>query len=140
MNNSLTPVLATLLACSAATFSPSASAAWVEYDRDDNATQYYESAIRRKGSIAFVTVMSNAKQPVESPDGKSFRSVVITAEFDCDKRIGRDLTYTFKSGSMGSGANVPLNEVADQKWDTTPLGPDSDAARYAIWKIACGKK
>jgi hypothetical protein len=134
------PALASLLSCSAAVLSPSAHAAWVEYDRDENMTQYYESVIKKKGSIATVTVLSNAKLPVEVKEGQSFRSVVITAEFDCDKQIGRDLAYTFKSGAMGAGANVPVGEVADKKWDTAKLSAESDASRYAIWKIACGKK
>lgn len=141
MNRTVRAALARLLAFSAAVVSPSAYAAWVEYNRDENMTQYYESAIKRQGSIATVTVMSNAKLPVEVKEGVSFRSVVITAEFDCDKRIGRDMTYTFKSGSMGAGTNVPMpEEVADRKWDTAPLTVESDASRFAIWQIACGKK
>ncbi len=141
MNRTVRTALARLLAFSAAALSPGAHAAWVEYDRDENMTQYYESAIGRKGGIATVTVLSNAKLPVEVKEGVSFRSVVITAEFNCDKRIGRDLTYTFKSGSMGAGTNVPMPaEVADRKWDAAPLTVESDPSRYAIWKIACGKK
>jgi hypothetical protein len=135
------PFLASLsLALSAAAISTSAFAAWVEYSRDENTTQYYESAIRKKGSIATVTVMSNAKEPIEVKPGQSFRSVVITAEFDCDKQIGRDVAYAFKSGSMGAGNTVPVKETADRKWDTAPLSEESDAARFAVWKIACGKK
>ena len=140
MKRTVRTALASLLAFSGAALSPGAYAAWVEYDRDANMTQYYESAIKRQGSIATVTVMSNAKMPVEVKEGQSFQSVVITAEFDCVKQIGRDVSYTFKSGSMGAGNNVPVPEVADKKWDAAPLTAESDPARFAIWKIACGKK
>ena len=61
MNKALLPAIARLLAFSAAGLSTGAHAAWVEYDRDANMTQYYESAIARKGGIATVTVLSNAK-------------------------------------------------------------------------------
>jgi hypothetical protein len=128
------------LATVSVTLSTGAWAAWVEYAKDENMTQYYESAIRKKGAIASVTVLSNAKLPVEVKEGQTFQSVVITAEFDCEKQIGRDLTYTFKSGAMGAGTNVPVQEVADKKWDTAKLSAESDASRYAIWKIACGRK
>ncbi len=140
MMKALPTAVAALLGLSTLALSPSARAGWVEYDRDENMTQYYESAIKKKGAIASVTVMSDAKFPVEVEPGQSFKSVVITAEFDCDKRLGRDLTYTFKSGSMGAGTNVPVKEVADKQWDSAPLSTESDPARYAIWKIACGKK
>ena len=132
--------LRTFAGLAAAGLTSTALAAWVEYDKDENMTQYYESVIKKKGNIASVTVMSNAKLPVEVSPGQTFRSVVINAEFDCDKKVGRDMTYTFKSEGMGAGKNVPVKEVADKKWDPAPLSEESDASRYAIWKIACGKK
>src|SRR3954470_12492791 len=106
-----------LLAISATFLMTSVYAAWIEYGKDENMTQYYESAIKKQGNIATVTVMSNATKPVEFKEGKFFRSVVIVAEFDCAKTIGRDLAYTFKSGAMGAGNNMPVGEVADRKWD-----------------------
>src|SRR4051812_20562682 len=136
MNKTL---LAPLLAVSAALLATNVHAAWVEYGKDENTTQYYESAIKKQGNVATVTVMSNAAKPVEFKEGQFFRSVVIVAEFDCSKTIGRDMTYMFKSGAMGAGSNMPVGEVADRKWDSAPLSEESDASRYAIWKIACKK-
>lgn len=68
-------------------------------------------------------------------DGKPFRSLKGQDEYDCDKRMRRDVLHLWHQDGMGNSHNVK-SAYKPGPW----VAPEPGSAAEALLKVACGDK
>ena len=113
-------------------------AEWVQYNRGENKSFYYNSSsIRRNGSIVKMWVLIDYKT-AKVVDGLAFMSDKSQDEYDCKNELVRPIFISATSGHMGEGKIVSSVNKEAGEFIWRPIVPDSYSED--VWKIACGKK
>ena len=81
---------------------------WIPYSQTSQGTQYFDlqSAITMGGSAAFILDLHDMKSEATDADGKAYRSILYSREFNCRKEQQRVLGWQRMFESMGNGAVV----------------------------------
>jgi hypothetical protein len=111
------------------------AAAWIKlFDEPDGGIRYVDTqSIRKTGSVVNVWQMTDYKK---NPDGDPYLSTKFQVEFDCGKRMVRNLHFVTYSGNLGKG-NVVYDRSLDAKWK--PIVPGTIDAGIAD-HIACASR
>ncbi len=68
-------------------------------------------------------------------DGKPFRSLKGQDEYDCDRRVRRDVLHMWHQDGMGNSHNVK-SAYKPGPW----LAPEPGSAAETLMRVACGDK
>lgn len=81
---------------------------WIPYSQTSQGTQYFDlqRAITMGGSSSFILDLHDMKSEATDADGKAYRSILYSREFNCRKEQQRVLGWQRMSESMGNGAVV----------------------------------
>ena len=81
---------------------------WIPYSQTSQGTQYFDlqRAITMGGSSSFVLDLHDMKSEATDADGKAYRSILYSREFNCRKEQQRVLAWQRMSESMGNGIIV----------------------------------
>ena len=130
-------------------FTSSAVAEWrkVSITPFDSIDYYADSAtIRRSNDNATMWHVLNLRIE-QSVGGKSYASVKVQSEYNCNSKRARLLSHSYHSGKMGSGdiiysADTTSNGSIVYSDDGIPdawFSIREDSNDEALWKFACGK-
>ena len=81
---------------------------WIPYSQTSQGTQYFDlqRAITMGGSSSFILDLHDMKSEATDADGKAYRSILYSREFNCRKEQQRVLAWQRMSESMGNGIIV----------------------------------
>jgi hypothetical protein len=112
-----------------------AKADWQSIYSDDNFAIYADtSTITRDGDIATMWTLYDFKVAETLPTSKPSQSEKTRKEFNCKKRIFRQLHTALYTGNMGTGTAIS-NDDRVANWMKFQKGSLNEIE----WKTACGK-
>lgn len=125
------------LALALALVSNMALAEWtkVSASEDGKVSQYADITTRRPvGSNVQLRTMTDYLEAQEISAGKTFRSVTMQDEFNCEEGSGRHLSLVAKSDNMGEGKTVAV------EMKPAPVRPIREgSADVEMLKFACAR-
>ena len=92
-----------------------ASAEWTYVNGDGEGTQYIDlERSKRSGDLVKIWTAVDYRHPRHML-GKTFRSVIIQEEYDCESELRRTIFVVLNSGAMATGEAV-LTDPAVTNW------------------------
>lgn len=124
------------------TVSNSAMAEWLKVAYSESGTSSYadKSSIITSGNKVQFSTMYDFKAARSGNKGKTYMSMKVTHEFDCENMLVRQLSSLSYSGNMGSGEVIHANKVMfgnnqDAGWSLF----EHESLGEALWEFACSK-
>ena len=115
--------------------SAGAMAEWTKIGGTANYDEYADlSTIRKSGGTAKMWVLTDYKKAQTTHNGKSFLSIMVRHEYDCNEEKIRSLSLYGYEGNMKNGDKVGGDDTGEWK----SILPES--VGEAHFKIACGAK
>jgi len=110
-----------------------AAAEWTRLDDNDAAAGYVDlAAVRKQGDTVTMSSLLDFKS-VQRKDGRSYLSLTVEFEINCEEQRSRILAVAAYSGNMGRGELVMAEPLVDRPWESVRPRTRLDA----LWQIAC---
>ncbi len=92
---------------------------WIPYSQTSQGTQYFDlqRTVVMGGSASFVLDLHDMKSEANDAEGKTYRSILYSREFNCRKEQQRVLGWQRKSESMGNGDVVTEHSQVSEWFD-----------------------
>lgn len=118
-----------------AVVSSNAFAEWREVGTNDGQTTYANPSIIRKAGNRVEMWHLLDFNTTNTANSKTYLSLKVKSEYDCNKVQSRSLYTSAHKGNMGKGEVVGI-ESGPEEWKPIPLG----SAKEYLFYIACRKK
>lgn len=119
------------------TAATAAQADWTRVEHaSDDFTLYVDRDTLKNSGVGLFQMWHLFDYPAaQEVDGKPFRSLKGQDEYDCDKRMRRDVLHLWHQDGMGNSHNVKA-AYKPGPW----TAPEPGSAAEALLRVACGDK